>query len=341
MVDVSNPFDLLNDDGGAPQKKVEPQEDKSAKPADKQKVQQQARPLDARPIDATNKRGGFRGGRGGRGRGRGRGNGRPEGTGNRMPKRLYDRHSGTGRGTEIRKGGYGGYGAAGTWKDEVTGETEAKAEQPADASAPTDAPAAAEVAAPPKEETPEEKKEREEYEAEAKKRLEEEEADRKKKTYDQFLEEQKAKAVADDANLKLRVVEVDESQFKACQPVSKKVDTYLEVDDDAKDDKKKGKSKEKSAKKALSLDEFKVQTGGIEVPYTESFRPRGRGGRGGRGSRGGAPRGDRGAPRGGFRGAPRGRGGYRGGRGGHADAVDPNLNITNETDFPKLGGVSK
>lgn len=59
-----------------------------------------------RHFDRDDTRSG-RGGRGGRGRGRGRGEGRGEGGEFRREKREFDRHSGTGRGREVSRGGRG------------------------------------------------------------------------------------------------------------------------------------------------------------------------------------------------------------------------------------------
>jgi hypothetical protein len=138
---------------------------------------------------------------------------------------VFERKSGTGRGREIRKGGYGGAGAAGRWEEEATvaqetiqaesENTEAKQADPSQTATATATTLSAndnknQEAAP---ETDEQKALREENEAES-----------KKKSFDEWLLEKRKKAVEADSQLNTREVEVDEKQFKASKVLEKEED---------------------------------------------------------------------------------------------------------------------
>jgi len=352
-VAVVNAFDLLSEDGPpkpAPKKKEEPKEDKKKKQDNKQKnapretnAELSTGTSETRPANVRG-RGGAKGGRGQTVRRGGRGTAPV-----REGKRVLDRRSGTGRGREIRKNGHGGIGAAGTFTEEASiAQEQLQAEHDAEAAAKlADAEQTTPVEAKPQEphvESVEEKARREEDEKEA-----------KKKTYDQFLQEQKKKAVDADSQLNTREVEVDEKRFKPSKPLEE-VDEVAEYTA-LKKEKTLKKGKGKAKKNVVSLDEFNAKAADKQPegeapaaaapqrePRERQYRepredrpPReersgddNRGGRGGRGGRGRGRGGDRG------RGNFRGRGGQRGqGRGGRGGAAAPPLSDDNA--FPKLG----
>lgn len=254
----------------------------------------------------------------------------------RPKKREFDRHSGTGRGKEVKKDGHGRYG----WGSEKnpTEEMEASGRTDAPADDDADAPAAADA-----------------------------EDDVKSVTYEEYLKRKEAEMPQDDREAKGRKPEVAQ-KFGKGQVFQKNEETVLFPD--LVKGKSSGKKKDKG-KKGLSLDEFVAKNGGpLPPPRVESEERRGdgagrgrgrgdgrgrgrgrgaggdrgrggddrgagaeRGGRGrGRGRGGGGDRGGRGrggAFRGGDRGGRGGRGGSRGGRG--------NVNVNSEADFPSLG----
>jgi len=243
---TANAFDLLSDEAPQQKKKEEIKDKKQVAKTNKNagrggEVNSNITgpTKENRGGPSRNNRGGPRGGSGtastgGRGqttRRGGRGAPAP-----REGKRVFDRKSGTGRGREVRKGGYGGAGAAGRWEEEaVVAQETIQAEQTAnkDAAATT---TEAKVDDVPVEETEEQK---------ALKKEEEEE--RKKKSFDEWLAEKKAKSVDADNQLNTREVEVDEKQFKASKAYAKEDDVaeYSSLKRENKLKKGKGKAKKK------------------------------------------------------------------------------------------------
>jgi len=118
-------------------------------------------------------------------------------------------------------------------------------------------------------------------------------------TYDEYLTQLKAKQVEDDKKISVRAPQNDPKQWKAAKPLKKNDDDANEDENQDDDDNESGSGKRKG-KKAISLDEFVKETND-----RGGFRGRGRGGRG--------------------------RGGFRGGN------FNANVNVNNESEFPKLG----
>jgi plasminogen activator inhibitor 1 RNA-binding protein len=301
-VGTSNSFDVLDED--APAVKSALKESEQAKQSAKQPSTSSAAPSKdaSRTLDAPTHRGArVPRGRGGRGRG----------FGNRAPKRIFERHSGTGRGKEVRKGGYGGYDAEGTMQDDLKSEEVTMELTAEDANKPAADPVTPAPQQPPAPETEEEKNAREDKEKED-----------AQIGYDQYLEIQKKKAVEDDTKVQVRKVQIDDKKFKACKQLEKDDDNEFAdvLASDKKDSEESKKKNDKKAKKVKHLDEFNAENGGNASTHASNaeFRGRGRGGfRGGRG-----------------RGT--GRGGFRGGRGGAAQNTQQ-VNIQDEAAFPKLG----
>ncbi|GAB4858089.1 hypothetical protein Ancab_015991 [Ancistrocladus abbreviatus] len=207
-------------------------------------------------------RGGFRGGRRG-----GFSNGEA-GEGER-PRRGYDRRSGTGRGSEIKRDG-AGRGNWGTPTDEITPETE----EPA-AEAETNVVTEKQVM---EEETVEAKEENQVNEPEEK---EPEEKQMTLEEYQKVLEE-KRKALA-ALKTEERKVDVDK-EFESMQLVSKKKgddDVFIKLGSE-KEKRREAAEKEERAKKSVSINEFLKPAEG-EAYYRSGGRGRGRGGRGPRG----------------------------------------------------------
>jgi len=289
---------------------------------------------------SSRSRGGFNAGGGSGGRGQTNRRGGRGAPAPREGKRVYDRKSGTGRGRELRKSGYGGAGAVGKWEEEaVVAQETIQAEQTANKDA-----AAGETKV---EEVPVEDSE------EQKALKKEEEEEKKKKSFDQWLAEKNKNKVVADSQLNTREVEVDEKQFKASKVFSKEDDVaeYSALKKESKLKKGKGKTK----KNVVSLDEFNSKAAEKqpegEAPAAAApaqsqaqsqAQPResnrennnrdnnrdNRDNRDNRGGRGRARGGDRG--RGGFRGRGRGRGGR--GNGGR----EANLALSDDNAFPKL-----
>jgi len=218
----------------------------------------------------------------------------------RPPRRMYDRHSGTGRGYGMKRDG-AGRGNWGTSTDETPLDKEAEVnseEKPVVEGQETEAPPADEAAGKDKEgdAPPKEAEEKEKEEEDKEMTLEE---------YEKVMEEKRKAFVKAEE----RKVEVDK-ELLGMQVLSLKKNNdeiFIKLGAD-KDNKKKETSEEK-AKKSLSINEF------LKPAEGERFYGRGRGGRGGRG-RGG--RGDYGGN------------GY-GNRGPAAPA------ISDQSQFPTLG----
>ncbi|CAN0842577.1 RGG repeats nuclear RNA binding protein B [Linum grandiflorum] len=240
--------------------------------------------------------GGSRSGPGGRGPRRG---GEETGEGQRQ-RRVYDRHSGTGRGSDMKRNGSG----SGNWgKDDelVPIEENAPVENDANDTAEKQQPdvegdaADANKDSPPKEE---EQKEPEDNEM----------------TLDEWekVREEKRKAL-----LSLKTAEerkVDAKAFAAMQQLSckKENDEIFAKLGAEKEKKREAAEREEKAKKAVSINEF------LKPAEGETYRG-GRGGRGrGRGGRGGG----------------NDRGGYGGGYGRDVSAPS----IEDPGQFPSLGG---
>jgi len=249
----------------------------------------------------------------GKGRGRtprdggGRGRDRVETTSS--GKRVYDRRSGTGRGTENRKQGYGGSGAEGTIADELTGQLE------------------------------DNKQVQEVTKTETVKPTKVIEPEEKVVVFSDYQNAMKAKLV-DDSKKSLRKAEEpkDSKLFKKGKTFEKKEETFFGLKQNTKKvEEEKPKEKTEKVKNTLSVDEFSAKFGGdtqVEEQTTTTttttttntnsddtqsgFVDQRRGGRGGRG---------RGNNRG-------GRGNTRGGRGGRGSSI----NLKDESSFPSLSG---
>ncbi|KAF8096241.1 hypothetical protein N665_0313s0013 [Sinapis alba] len=191
------------------------------------------------------------------------------------PRRVYDRHSGTGRSNDLKREG-GGRGNWGTPEDDIQPATEepiteveksSVAEKEGGEDATTDA----------KKEAPEAEQEPEDKEM----TLEE---------YEKILEEKKKALQA----TKVEERKVDTKVFESMQQLSNKKtndeEIFIKLGSD-KDKRKDAAEKEEKAKKSLSINEFLKPANG------ETYNPRGgyrgRGGRGGRGQRDGGGRGER------------------------------------------------
>lgn len=226
----------------------------------------------------------------------------------RPPRRNYERHSGTGRGYEMKREG-AGRGNWGTTSDELLAqETEAlkldeKAPVPEKQGAQEDAPQA------------EENKVSKDATANVEKEKEEEEED-KEMTLDEFekVMEEKRKALLALKTSEERKVEIDKD-LQAMQLLSTKKgndEVFIKLGADKEALKKKENAeREERAKKSVSINEFLKPAEGERY-----YGGRGRGGRG---------RGDRGGFRGGY-----GGGGYQG------PPAAPEIQDQNQ--FPTLGG---
>ncbi|WVY93016.1 hypothetical protein V8G54_032104 [Vigna mungo] len=215
-------------------------------------------------------RGPYRGGRGGRG-GFGDGEAGEDG----QPRRVYERRSGTGRGNEFKREGYG-RGNWGLQTDELaqaTDEVNETAKNFGEEKPSGDN----DVAADGNKENP--ANEAEEKEPEDKEMTLEE--------YEKVLEERRKALQA----LKTEERKVDTKVFESMQQLSNKKDNddiFIKLGSD-KDKRKDTLEKEEKAKKSVSINEF------LKPPEGESFysaggRGRGRGrGRGARGGYGGYP----------------------------------------------------
>lgn len=214
------------------------------------------------------------------------------------PRRTFDRHSGTGRGYEMKRDGSG----RGNWGNEadevapVTSEVIEGGEKP-----PSEKPTAEEDSAA-------------EGDKEASKdEVEEKEPENKEMTLEEYekLLEEKRKALI---SLKTEERKVDTKAFESMKPLANKKandDVFIKLGSDNKDKKKELAEKEERSKKSVSINEFLKPAEG-EQYYSN------RGGRGGRGR--------------GSRGGSRGGGYYRGGDNASAPAIeDPGQ-------FPTLGG---
>ncbi|BAT93532.1 hypothetical protein LR48_Vigan02g274300 [Vigna angularis] len=208
-------------------------------------------------------RGPYRGGRGGRG-GFGDGEAGEDG----QPRRVYERRSGTGRGNEFKREGYG----RGNWglpTDELaqaTDEVNETAKNFGEEKPSGDN----DVAADGNKENP--ANEAEEKEPEDKEMTLEE--------YEKVLEERRKALQA----LKTEERKVDTKVFESMQQLSNKKDNddiFIKLGSD-KDKRKDTLEKEEKAKKSVSINEF------LKPPEGESFYSAGGRGRGrGRGARGG------------------------------------------------------
>lgn len=187
--------------------------------------------------------------------------------GEERPRRHFERHSGTGRGFEMKREG-AGRGNWGTQTDEIAEVTE---EIVTDGKNVGDVKPAGEEAEDGAKESPKE----EEKEPEDKEMTLEE--------YEKLLEEKRK----DLALLAFKTAEqrkVDAKAFESMQQISKKKDNdeiFVKLGSD-KDKKKEAAEKEEKAKKSLSINEFLKPAEG-EKYYNPGGRGRGRG----RGPRGG------------------------------------------------------
>ncbi|GAB4844276.1 hypothetical protein Ancab_037640 [Ancistrocladus abbreviatus] len=189
------------------------------------------------------------------------------------PRRLYDRRSGTGRGSEFKREG-AGHGNWGTQKDEAALTAEEEVEQ-------TDKKLGAEKSAA-GEDAVDDKKETTVVETEEK---EPEEKEMTLEEYEKLLEE-KRKAVQ-ALRTEERKVEIDKELESMQQLSSKKDNDTIFVKLGAgKDKRKEAFEKEEKVKKSVSINEFLKPAEG-EKYYNPSDRGRGRR-RGFRGGYGGA-----------------------------------------------------
>ncbi|CAN0908387.1 RGG repeats nuclear RNA binding protein B, partial [Linum grandiflorum] len=203
--------------------------------------------------------------RGGGGGGR---RGEEAGEGGDRPRRVYDRHSGSGRGNDIKRDGSG----SGNWGNptEVAPDTvEPNAENEANAAF--------------------EKKPKEEDAEDANKEgAKDEEKEAEDKQEMTLAEWEKIRAEQGKTSVVLKTTEqrkVDAKEFATMQQISSKKENdeiFAKLGSD-KDKKKEAAEKEEKARKAVSINEF------LKPAEGESYRGgRGRGGRGGRGSGRGA-----------------------------------------------------
>ncbi|PHT95340.1 hypothetical protein T459_03222 [Capsicum annuum] len=187
----------------------------------------------------------------------------PEGD---RPRRTFERRSGTGRGSEIKREG-AGRGNWGTEADEVTqmtGEVANEGEKNLNVEKPST-----------EEEAGDDKKENLVAEAEDK---EPEDKEMTLEEYEKLLEE-KRKALQALKTAEER--KVDTKVFESMQQLSKKSGDEIFVKLGSKDKKRESAEKEEKAKKAVSINEFLKPAEG-ERYYAPGGRGRGRG----RGSRG-------------------------------------------------------
>ncbi|XP_074303908.1 RGG repeats nuclear RNA binding protein A-like [Silene latifolia] len=237
---------------------------------------------------------GFDNGRGGR-RG-GFSNGDADGD----RRRNYERRSGTGRGSEIKRDG-AGRGNWGTTNDDIVREVEepiaenevnVAAEKPAGEEENVDA--EKETTVKKAEEDPEEKQ----Y------TLEE---------YEKILEEKRKALLSLSEQKKGEERKIDVKEFQSMQLVSKKKnddEVFIKLDSE-KDKKREAAEREEKSKKSVSINEFLKPAEG-ETHYRSGGRGRGRG------------RGD--------------RGGRHGGGGGYARNNGSAPKIEDNSQFPALGG---
>ncbi|KAF3661500.1 Hyaluronan / mRNA binding family isoform 4 [Capsicum annuum] len=215
-----------------------------------------------RPSERRGGYGGPRAFRGGRQGGFSNGE-MPEGD---RPRRTFERRSGTGRGSEIKREG-AGRGNWGTEADEVTqmtGEVANEGEKNLNVEKPST-----------EEEAGDDKKENLVAEAEDK---EPEDKEMTLEEYEKLLEE-KRKALQALKTAEER--KVDTKVFESMQQLSKKSGDEIFVKLGSKDKKRESAEKEEKAKKAVSINEFLKPAEG-ERYYAPGGRGRGRG----RGSRG-------------------------------------------------------
>jgi len=145
---------------------------------------------------------------------------------------------------------------------------------------------------------------------------------------DEFLAQKEAKRVAEDNQIKIRDVIVDDKQFKHIKVATSEKD---HVENDFSDLKvaKKGKKEKGASKRAQNeaIDLYPVgAVNNSNPPPARNFD---------------RPHGDR-PPRTGdgeFRGSPRGRGGFRGGRGGQRGRPGGRGTNLRDEDFPSLVGA--
>uniref|UniRef100_A0A803LIG2 Hyaluronan/mRNA-binding protein domain-containing protein n=1 Tax=Chenopodium quinoa TaxID=63459 RepID=A0A803LIG2_CHEQI len=203
-------------------------------------------------------RGPFRGGRRG-------GFNNEEGRDGDRPRRTYERRSGTGRGQEVKREGFG-RGNWGAESEEVAPGTEEAGEQNEKNLNTENLPAVEDAAEGNKEGQPEETEEKEPEEKEM--TLEE---------YEKLLEEKRKALVA--LKTEERKVEVDKDLQSMQQLSNKKEDESVFIKLGSDKDKKKESLEKEKVKKSVSINEFLKPADG------ERFGGRGRGR--GRGSRGG------------------------------------------------------
>ncbi|TMW87874.1 hypothetical protein EJD97_019371 [Solanum chilense] len=214
-----------------------------------------------RPSERRGGYGGPRAFRGGRQGGFGNGE-MPEGD---RPRRTFERRSGTGRGSEIKREG-AGRGNWGTEADEVTqmtGEVADEGEKNLNVEKPST-----------EEEAGDDKKENPAAEVADK---EPEDKEMTLEEYEKLLEEKRKALQA----LKTEERKVDTKVFESMQQISKKSSDEIFVKLGSKDKRKESAEKEEKAKKAVSINEFLKPAEG-ERYYAPGGRGRGRG----RGSRG-------------------------------------------------------
>ncbi|KAK7277166.1 hypothetical protein RIF29_18317 [Crotalaria pallida] len=214
------------------------------------------------------------------------------------PRRAFERRSGTGRGSEVKREG-SGQGNWGSQSDEFAQVTEEVVNE-AERKLSDEKAAGEEDAADGNKENP--ATENEEKEPEDKEMTLEE--------YEKVLEEKRKALEA----LKTEERKVDAKEFESMQPLSSKKDNdeiFAKLGSD-KDKRKDAFEKEKS-KKSVSINEFLKPAEGERF-----YNPGGRGGRG--------------------RGRGGGGGGFRGGYSGNASINVPAPAIEDPGQFPSLGG---
>ncbi|CAA6671649.1 unnamed protein product [Spirodela intermedia] len=244
------------------------------------------------------RRGGFRGGE-------------VEGDSERAPRRLYERRSGTGRGSELKREG-SGRGNWGTPTDDVLPQ---EGEEIVNVEGKNAEKQLEQVDAPASDANNENK--------EGANENEEKEPEDKEMTLEEYekIREEKRKALL-ALKAEERKVEVDK-ELEAMQQLSLKKgndDIFIKLGSD-KDSKRKDAERDERAKKSVSINQFLKPAEGERY-----YSPRGRGSRGGRGGRGGV----------GERGPFRGGGDFGGGGGGGFGAAAPAIDDPGH--FPTLGG---
>lgn len=239
--------------------------------------------------------------------GAGRGGDRAPESGERRPKREFDRRSGTGRGREVSRGGRGAFGAGNPQQDAIDAEKDPKAAIEGAVDGAPDAPAAEEEEAAPAEEVAPAEPEPVTF------------------TLDEFMRkrEEARQKLAGVGAVAPRAVN-RETEFAGMTTLATALDDYVSGTA-AKSE--TGRKDQRSTGKTQIVDVgFKFQ-----APQGDRDRES-RGGRGeGRGGRGGDREGGRGGRREGRGDGRGGRGEGRGGRGGRGSA--PGFNAA---DFPSL-----